>query len=105
MNNLKYNYFIFTNFSENDYTIPVKKNNTIDISLYNLFIIIIKMNKKLNEEEASFNLGLNLPKNFLKKIFPEKINSINNKDLKGHDDIDEIDFNDLIRQMKIMKIE
>lgn len=52
------------------------------------------MNKKLNEEEASFNLGLNLPKNFLKKIFPEKINSINNKDLKGHDDIGEIDFND-----------
>ena len=52
------------------------------------------MNKKLNEEEASFNLGLNLPKNFLKKIFPEKINSIHNNDLKGHDDIGEIDFND-----------
>ena len=25
MNNLKYNYVIFTTFSENDYTIPVKK--------------------------------------------------------------------------------
>ena len=52
------------------------------------------MIKKLNEEEASFNCSLNLLKNVVKSIFPEKINLIHNNDLKGHNDIGEFDFND-----------
>ena len=74
----------------------VKKNIFRYIKRY-LFIFIIKLMKnKLNEEEASINQSLYYPKNLifeLKKIYPEKMNYINNNYFKDHN-IDKTDLNE-----------
>ena len=81
MNSFTLNISFFKNFYENRKTILVKNNIFRSIKRY-LFIFIIKLMKnKLNEEEASINQSLYYPKNLifeLKKIYPEKMNYINN---------------------------